>query len=158
MSLPPRQCEVAAQLKPGDVVSYLPRWSHARERTAYVLENGKAVDTFWHTFAHDGALLNEEELATAEVRFNVGDYEALDRYAATSRAKWETFHPSDRGRITSQHGLQEALYLRRGAKPHLDTQIENARRRVELAERDLRTAEWRLDGRRQELAELEASA
>jgi len=148
------------EFKPGDVLSYVPKGAfepwHCREGKALVDERGRAWDTFWQ---FDGQhLLSAEELADAEVVFNVNDYEALDVYAGGSRLLWETYHPDDRGRVTSQHGLREALFLRRGAKPHLATQIENAQALVEKAESELQSAENRLKWRREDLDGLLSQA
>lgn len=147
--------------KPGDVLSYIPAHHHCREGTAFVTEAGRAVDTFWQSdyvggtgYAH---YLRDNELATATLRFNVNDYRALDIYSKSSHVEWMTYNPDDRGRISSQHGLQDALFLRLGAQPDLGTQIENAREALATAESEMRTAEWRVERRRQDLAELEAS-
>lgn len=149
--------EATVSFKPGDVLSYIPRWHHARETTAFVRDDGTAVDTFWRHTDSSAAVLNEDELATAEVRFNANDYDALDIYSHSSRAEWLTYHPDDRGRIPSQHGLQEALFIRKGAKPHLDTQIANAERAVREALDEVNGAQRRLEWRREDLAKLEAS-
>lgn len=146
------------QFAPGDVLSYVPRWHHCREGTAFVGEDGVARDTFWRHTDTSAERLNEAELATAEVRFNVNDYEALDLYAHSSRPTWLTYDPDDRGRIPSQHGLQEALFVRKGSRPDLSTQIENARRAVEEAESEVRVAQGRLERRREDLAALEVRA
>lgn len=145
----------AVALRPGDVLRYLPadkfmRW-HCREGIALVTETGDAFDTFWGT-GGDRHRLTADELATAEVEFNVGDYDALPY---RSRDKWLTYHEDDRGRIPSQHGLQEVLYLRKGAQPNLATQIANAREAVAEAESRLRSAEWTLEWRREDLAKLQ---
>lgn len=158
MSAPLAQNKLA--LKPGDVLSYIPERDHCRERTAFVTERGVAVDTYWQGDYRggyqDAHRLTDDELATATVRFNVSDYDALDLYSKESRPTWETYHPDDRGAIPSQHGLQWALFVRKGAQPHLDTQIENARAAVEQADSKMRSAEATLARRRDELAELEA--
>lgn len=148
---------VLTQFAPGDVLGYIPRWHHCREGVAFVRDDGAVVDTFWRHTDSSAARLDESELATAEMRFNVNDYDALDLYSKSSRPTWLTYHPDDRGRIPSQHGLQEALFVRRGAVPNLETQIANARADVEEAESALRSAQWRLDLRREDLAKLEAS-
>jgi hypothetical protein len=149
----------ATTFKPGDVLTYLTERDHCRETTAFVLDNGRAVDTFWRGDFERGSgevhSLTAAELETAEVRFNVNDYDQLDLYAASSRALWETYHPDDRGRIPSQHGLQETLFVRRGATPHLETQIENAKADVAKAEAALSVAECRLEWARSYLADLE---
>jgi hypothetical protein len=156
VNLPP----AISKLTVGDVLRYLPERHHCREGTAFVTERGDAVDTYWSTtYSYGGAddhRLTAEELATAEVQFNVNDYDALDPYAGTSRPTWETYHPDDRGRISSQHGLQEELFVRRGAAPDLETQIANARAAVETAESNLWSAECRLAQCREDLARLEA--
>ena len=148
-------------LNPGDVLHYTPlrkfepRW--CREGQALVDEHGRALDTYWgiDSFS-DRHCLTAEELATATVVFNVGDFEMLDKYARSSQAQWETYSPLDRAVITSQHGLQSVYYIRKGAQPDLETQIENARERVEDAERKLSSAQSGLEWCRRELAALEA--
>lgn len=144
---------------PGDVLSYLPAHHHCRQGTALVAENGRAFDTFWRIVPdNESHFLTEQELATAEVKFNVNDYDMLDEYAKGSEAKWKTYHPDDRGRIGSQHQWQSIYFVRKGAQPSLDTQIANAQADVEKAEADVRSAEHTLTWRREDLAKLEASA
>lgn len=146
-------------LTAGDVLRYSPAGgTHARECVAYVLPTGRVVDTFWHTFESDSNahVLSVEELRTAEVVFNVRDYDALGRYAHGARETWLTYRPCDRGRISSQHNLQELLFVRKGAQPDLDTQIANAREKVEDAESKVRSAESGLQWAREDLAKLEA--
>lgn len=154
--MPTKETE-ATQFRPGDVLSYLGTESHCREGTAYVQGSGAAVDTYWRP-SGDGQShrLSESELATATVSFNVNDYELLDRYASSSRERWETYRAEDRAQITSQHGLQVSLFIRLGAEPHLGTQIENAERRVEKAEAEANSAASALERRRGELATLKA--
>lgn len=145
-----------AKLKAGDVLSYLSSHRHCREGSAFVTDRG-VFDTYWRPYGDgESHRLTERELQTAEARFNVNDFDALDLYSATSRPTWETYHPDDRGRISSQHGLQEALFVRRGAQPDLATQIENAREALAVAESKLRSAEWDVEMRRRDLADLEA--
>jgi hypothetical protein len=147
---------MTAPLKPGDVLHYRPSQHHCREGVALVVDGRLARDTYWGLSpGHDSHALTEAELDTATVCFNTYDYELLDgnqRHA--SRGKWETYHPDDRGRITSQQGLQEALFIRRGAKPDLDTQIANARAEVKKAEEEVRSAQRRLEWRLEDLAKL----
>ena len=146
-------------LTPGDVLSYTPLRAfeprHCREGMALVDEHGRAFDTFWGIDLGDRHCLTAAELATATVVFNVGDFEMLDKYSHSSRGRWETYNPLDRAVITSQHGLQAVYYVRKGAQPDLETQIENARERVEDAERQVRSAQSGLEWRRRELAALE---
>lgn len=152
----PLPSQSSTSFKHGDVLSYLPERHHCRETTAFVTERGVALDTYWRpTGDGDSHRLTSDELATATVRFNVNDYDALDVYSRSSRSTWETYHPDDRERIPSQHGYQEALFIRRGAKPDLSTQIENARSRLQTAESGLRIAESRVEWCKRDLAELE---
>jgi hypothetical protein len=144
----------ASEFRPGDVLSYLAERYHCREGTALVRDDGRAVDTFWGSLDSQAHVLTADELSTAERVFNVNNYDALDRYSRGSRLTWETYHPDDRGRITSQHGLQEALFIRKGATPDLATQIANARAAVERAEVEVRSAESSLKWRREDLAKL----
>jgi hypothetical protein len=100
-------------------------------------------------------VLRKHELETAGLIFNTNDFDVLDRYAAASRSTWLTYAPRDRGRITSQHGLQELLFVRKGSLPDLATQIDNARRKVKEAEAAVRTAQRQRDDARRALAEVE---
>lgn len=144
-----------SEFKTGDVLRYTPGQHHCCEGTAYVRDDGRAVDTFWRPMGDgDSHLLTAVEMETAGVAFNVGDFDALDYYTSSSPETWATFHPDDRASISSQHGLQQHLFVRKGAEPHLGTQVENARRRVGRAEEDLDIAQGRLDRARAELLEL----
>lgn len=145
----------------GTVVKYTPdpsrhdpRW--CREGTAIAIQWPTKVvlaDTYWYTMS-DAHILNEVELATIEVKFHLDDYDELkDTYG--TRDRWLRYAPADRKRISSQHGLQERLFIRKGAEPDLPTQIENARVAVAEAEHELRMAEGRVTRRREELGELE---
>lgn len=141
-----------SEFAPGDVLRYVPNQRHCREGMAIVHDDGRVLDTFWDSDRH---LLNKEERATAEVVFNLNDFDALDLYgSAASLATWETYHRDDRACVTSQHGLQAALYIRKGATPDLGTQIANAEDKVEEAESGVRMAEWMLEGVRERLEEL----
>lgn len=154
--MPTKETE-AMQFRPGDVLAYVSIESHCREGTAYVQDSGAAIDTYWRpSGGGDSHRLTESELATASVSFNVNDYDLLERYVSSSRKTWETYRPEDRAQITSQHGLQASLFVRRGAEPHLDTQIENAEAAVLAAEREANSAAYVLERRRDELATLKA--
>lgn len=143
------------ELTPGTVLSYTPSQHHCREGLACVDDRGVARDTFWRTGGDsESHVLTGKEIASATVVFNVGEFVALDRYSSGARQVWETYHPDDRAWITSQHGLQEALFVRRGASPHLGTQIENARAAVATAQSSVRVAEHELERRRSDLSAL----
>jgi hypothetical protein len=151
--------DVKIELRAGDVLSYLPSQHHCRQGTALVTEDGLAFDTFWGIRPDNQShFLTPKELTTAEVKFNVNDFDMLDRYSRSSVSTWETYHADDRGRIGSQHQHQSVYFVRKGAQPDLGTQIENARGEVEEAESALRSAQYRLERRREGLARLEAAA
>jgi hypothetical protein len=145
------------EFKPGDVVRYdRGAVRHCREGMAIAearLDGVVLYDTYWRT-PGDRHLLTYDELATAEVLFNLDDYDELTE--RESSARWEMYKPADRQTITSQHGLVVRCFIRAGAEPDLETQIGNAQREVDDAERKLKTAQWQLDVARRDLAELEA--
>lgn len=145
--------------RPGTVVRYTPtrerhdpRW--CREGTAIANEQGVLVDTYWCSGGDSHVLRRDDELASVEVLFHIDDYDELDRYGRGTPAVWETYHPDDRRRVTSQHGLQARYFVRKGATPDLETQIANAREAVREAEAEVEGAERRLERRRDELAAL----
>lgn len=144
------------QFAPGDVLRYSPTGgTHARQCTAIVLQNGNVMDTFWGLRPGDGGhYLSPEELATAELVFNLNDYRKLGEHWEPKRDEWLTYAPADRQRVGSQGQWQSTYYVRIGAGPDLETQIENARVAVEDA---VHSAERRLQWAREDLARLEAS-
>lgn len=145
------------EFKPGDVVRYdtgterhcLEGMAIAEARLAGVV----LYDTYWRT-PGDRHLLTYDELATAEVVFNLDDYDELTE--RESAARWEMYKPADRERVTSQHGLVVRCFIRKGAEPDLETQIEYARKVVEDAAHKLASARRSLDAAFRDLAELEA--
>lgn len=149
------------EFKPGDVVRYETpghRSTHCREGMAIAearLDGVVLFDTYWGT-PGDRHLLTYEELGTAELVFNLADYDELDRYQHSSPARWKTYKPEDRETVTSQHGLQVRWFVRKDAEPDLATQIENAREVLADAESKLESAEWRVRGAKRDLEQLEA--
>lgn len=159
MSEPLHTAEIVA--RPGDVVRYAPdpsrhdpRW--CREGMAIADERGILFDTYWGS-GGDNHRLNAVEVATAEVIFNVADYDELDRYARASRGIWETYHPDDRRVLTSQHGLQRRWFIRKGADPDMATQVASAEEKVLEAEEAVASAQRRAEWAREELADLRAT-
>lgn len=144
--------------QPGDVVRYETldrpnRW--CREGTAIAERRNPyrvvLVDTFWSggTEAH---VLTDEETATAELRFNLNDYDELDRYSGMSQATWHKYATKDRAAVTSQHGLRKRWFILKGATEDLATQIVNQREKIaecqskfQSARNDLRYAEQELE-------------
>lgn len=146
--------ETKVLLFPGDVLNYLPDRSrfepnHCREGIAIVNENGRAVDTFWQ--GGGDHVLNDVELASVELRFRLGEF-----HTVKSESEWLKYAEQDRRTITAQHGLQRTFYVRNGAEPDLETQIQNARRELADAERELSSAGNHIRWAAVELAKLEA--
>ena len=149
----------------GDVVRYQPgpafkgqtdtRW--CREGTAIAETRASRsvmfVDTYWGTMS-DAHVLTDAEVETAELRFNLGDYDELDRYDHGSSYTWEKFAPADRERVTSQHGLQSRWFVRKGASEDYGTKVQNARDRLADAESELDSARWTVQLRQRALDQL----
>lgn len=113
----------------GDVITYRSEERHCREGMAVVARQ-QAFDTFW-SGGGDRHLLTADELATAELLFNLADFEELDSNSRhMSEAKWNTYATEDRQLITSQHGLQKRWFIRKGAEPSWEQQIANAREKL----------------------------
>lgn len=143
-------------LREGDVYRYEPETSWCREgmATVEVRRDGSTqlVDTYWRSTS-DAHVLRDAELATAELLFNTADYRELDRYE-----QFEDFRPEDRQVITSQHGLRVRRFVKQGTEKDLRTMITNAEEAVEEAQRELNSATFRLQMRRDELERLRAGA
>lgn len=147
-------------LNVGDVLRYTPedgRW--CREGMALVSQYPsssllRAHDTYWGS-SGDRHLLTDDELQTAELIFNVMDY---DEIGSNSRhmdeAKWSTFAETDRQLITSQHGLQKRWFVRKGAEPSWEQQIKNARGALDEALREADAAVRNVGYRHAELTLL----
>lgn len=148
---------------PGTVLSYRTDRSVAGERdanwcregTAIVRDDGAAFDTFWQS-GSEAHRLTATEVERASVVFCIDDFDELDRWRPDEQ-KWLTYAIDDRRRITSQHGLEQRLYVRKGAVPHRDTVLDNLREAVAEAESEARSAESRLERAREDLAALMAA-
>lgn len=148
-------------MKAGTVVHYTPDPSRfepwwCREGIAITDDNGVLFDTYW-----DGGekhRLNKIEVESAQVVFHLDDYAELDRYSRSSKSTWETYHPDDRQRITSQHGHQVRWFVRKGATPDMSTQIANAQEVVDVARAKVDNAERSLRWAERELQRLQSQA
>lgn len=149
---------VASAFKPGDVLRYQPDERHCREGMAIINDSGRALDTFWW-YSGDEHLLTSNELATAELEFNLNDYNQADGSTRhIQKGKWEKYAPSDRGLITSQHGLQPHYYVRKGAVEDWATQINNARQKVDDAVAMAKSAQRQVGYAREDLERVIAAA
>lgn len=151
-----------SEIRPGDVVRYSTlsrpnRW--CREGMA-TTERGEdrtvLVDTYWDG-GSERHVLTPAEVSTAEVLFNLDDYEELPRYQpASSRGRWAMYAPADRQVITSQHGLTVRYFVRKGAQPDPSTQVDNARVALDEAKAALSSAQSAVAYRQAELERLTA--
>lgn len=149
--------------QPGTVLTYQTDRSAAGERDAYwcregmavVNDDGIALDTFWQS-SSEAHRLTSTELERAEVLFELREFDELDRWRP-DRQKWLTYAAEDRQSITSQHQLEQRLFLRKGAKPHRETVLDNLRTAMAEAESEFRSAERRLQHAQEDLAALEAA-
>lgn len=134
-------------MMPGTVVRYHPDQNHCREGYAIANDRGVLFDTYWQ-WGGDQHRLTPEEEAGAEVIFNLNDYDRVEPWV------WRDHNPADRQRVTSQHGYEERLFVRKGSAPDVETQIANAENEVREAERELEHAKWRLECERRALAQV----
>ena len=146
---------MSTELRAGDVLTYeSERDNWCREGMAIVRKvAGKliAVDTYWITsLSRSGSspydhVLTDAELDTASVSFNLDDFEVTN----AQHGSHLDYAPADRAVVTSQHGLQKTLLVRKGSaivRKHVDRvrearqNLESAQRRLLWAEDDLREA------------------
>lgn len=106
----------ATHLLAGDVLEYNehPLDRRVRPKMAVVTADGVSP-------------ISDAELNGAVLLFNRNDYVLV---AGPSRSKaepslWLSFKPGDRQRLTIANGNAVAYYVKKGAQPDLDTQIEN---------------------------------
>lgn len=137
---------MSAQVRAGDVIRYEPKstWCHDGYAIARTRRDGSVAlyETYWSSGGDDNIVAPE----AYEVLFNLDDYEEKPPYV------WETFAPADRQYIPKHSGYHTIHLVRKGAKPDLTTQIENAHERLAEAEHAVRAAEHNRDWRRSELA------
>lgn len=145
-------------VRPGVVVRYKPdpsrhdpRW--CREGMAIADSAGVLFDTYWQSGNESHRLL-PVELATIELLFHMDDYDELDRCSQTTKGLWATYHPDDRHVVTSQHRLQFRWFIRKGARPDIDTQIENAEEKVRECESRVESARQQLEWAQHDLDAL----
>ena len=118
--------------------------------------DGVLCDTYWGS-GNDNHRLLPVELASAEILFNLADYDELDRFAHGSKGIWETYHPDDRRVVSSQHRLQFRWFVRKGAAPDHATKIANAEQKVTDCRVAVESAQWQLEWAQRDLDALIAS-
>lgn len=142
-------------IREGDVLQYEPRAgeegatnrSWCREGIA-VVEQGRGVggasilvayDTYWSSDRHR---LTVKELETAELLFNVHDFEEVSAvHRSGVPASWEDFASDDRRTISGQHGHTMRYFVRKGAEPNHATMLANAEAAVYVALEAIKAAE-----------------
>ncbi len=142
-------------IREGDVLRYAPARTWCREGLAIVerVRNGGliAFDTYWIT---GRTVLLSDDLATAEVLFNLND---VERFEPSPDASFADFDLADQFVITHQHGLQREQFIRRGAKPSPFVKVLNARRVLAEAQAAGESAQFRIGVARRDLAIVEAA-
>lgn len=150
--------QITATFKENDVVKYaVPR--HCREGFAVAhLRNGKLIlrDTYWLRDDDLSYVLTADEVANAELLFNIDDYDELDRHDRSTPMTLATYAEADRAQIPMQHGLTIRYFVRKGATPDLATQVANARALVSQRRDEVRTAQLTLARAESELARLDS--
>jgi hypothetical protein len=104
----------------------------------------------------DVHVVTEHEMPSVEVLFHLEDYDEQDRYRLDVD-KWRSYADADRARITMQHGLQQRLFVRKGAVPAREVMIANARAVVDLATCEVEAATRSLDRAQEDLDALLAA-
>jgi hypothetical protein len=136
------------------------RW--CREGIAIAEQRGSGaiylLDTYWGHHTSETHVLSDPEIATAELLFNLDDYDELDKYSSGSKLKWERYAPADRRIVTEQHGCYTRWFVRKGAVESWPTKIENAQRELDKKREDLKHAQWHVEWAEQELARVIADA
>lgn len=135
-----------------DVYRYRPAVHNCLEGIAIENEHGVLYDTYWG-IDDAGAECVGRDAQDLTLIGNLGDYERIDRNA---EHPFDDYAPVDRLAITSQHGLQRALFVRKGADPDHATKVRNARNELEDATHAVEAAQRRAERARQALADLEA--
>lgn len=142
------------ELIEGAFYRYSPKSTWCHEGIAQIIK-GSLLDTFWGDSPTDGSHLSRDERETAELFFDPGEYDELERYSnGSSKRRWEQFHPDHRRLVTAQHGSQCRYFVRKGSSPDLGTQMLKARAELEEARNDLRFAESKLRFAEEKLCQL----
>jgi hypothetical protein len=113
------------------------------------------IDTYWGTTSVDDHALTETEVDTAELLFNLADYDEVGRSRKAPPDEWQRRAEADRQVITQQHRLQNRWFIRKGSTEDRATIIDNARQRLEDAESELESARRRVEWAREDLVRAE---
>lgn len=135
----------------GDVYTYTPKSRHCMEGLAVENERGIIIDWFWS----GDAVGNQAVSPGAEDLTKIANLSDYDLTPMNGRKSNKDYAPEDQLVLTSQHGLRRTYYIRKGAEPDLTTKIENARKRLEQAESDARSAQFQVERAREDLDRLE---
>lgn len=146
----------------GDVIRYRSERDNSWCREGMAIATNRyggdlvLVDTYWGSPSVEDHILTAHEIGTAELLFNLADYDEVGRYSRTAPSEWEQRAPEDRQIITQQHRLQTRWFIRKGSTTDRATIIRNARDRLEAAEGEVESAQRRVQWAREELARAEA--
>lgn len=148
---PIRRAGTVVRYTPFDPAARDPRW--CREGIAIADDRGYLVDTYWES-SGDQHVVTAKEADSIEDWFHLEDVREIGRHTRDAPTEWLTFAPTDRYRVTSQHGCRSRFYVRLDAAPDLATQIANAQEALDEAERALRSAQSSVSVSRGALAAL----
>lgn len=133
---------------PGDVVRYdIDGSHHCREGVAIANAAGVLFDTYWTS---DNHRLTATEYATARLSFNLNDFDEVGPHSST----FEDYAETDRGILTSQHGLRVRRFLRRGAQPSLLAKMNRIEAQIATATHDRDFAQRTIERLEAELADI----
>lgn len=126
------------QVIPGAYYIYDRDRSHCVEGIAYAaLVPGAGVilrDTFWGSRGSADSLVGHNHLSDAEQESLQFLFDPNDGWREATRNDVPAdFDADDVRRVTSQHGLQEHVWIREGAHPSLAVRIQNAKQELESA-------------------------
>lgn len=137
-----------------DVYRYRPQQHHCTEGIAVENDRGVLLDTFWGL---DNSVGLSHVVGREQYLEHLGNLDDYERIGRNSEHPFQDYAPADRLVVTSQHGLERALFVRKGAAPDHGTQVANARQALEDAVAAAESAQRRVDSARRELASLEAA-
>ena len=135
-----------------DVYTYSPKEYHCTEGLAIENDRGLLIDWFWGGDVVSHRQYVDRDAEDLKLIANLNDYELTPRDGRESNCNYA---PEDRLVITSQHGLQQTFYIRKGSIMDLATRIKNACERLEEAQSEMRSAQRRVEYAQEALNEIE---
>ena len=119
----------------GDIIEY-GGYGHCRDGVAIVKYDNRQkkhhyIDTYWLSGSDSYV---SPDLEKVELVFNLRNVKPVDKWV------YEQYDKVDRYLLSSEHGYRKTYYVKKGAKPSLSQQIENAYEEQNEARRELDSA------------------